>query len=55
VITGLAADVWAAHPNFTAAEVSKVIQTTLASGTIQTTYQSDGPGPLTFPFVDAFQ
>ena len=55
VITGIAADLWAAHPQFTVAEVSKAIQTTYASGTIKTTYKGDGQGLLTFPFVDAYQ
>ncbi|HEX5416657.1 MAG TPA: S8 family serine peptidase [Chloroflexota bacterium] len=55
VITGLAADLWAAHPQSTASEISQAIQTTLASGTIQTPYPGEGPGPLTFPFIDAYQ
>ena len=55
VISGLAADLWAAHPHFTAPEVHHAIRTTLASGTIKTSYRSKGPGPLSFPFIDAFQ
>jgi len=55
VITGIAADIWADRPNLTAPEVMEAIQTTFASGTIQTTYRSDGPGPLGFPFIDAYQ
>lgn len=55
VITGIAADLWAAHPHSTAVEVNKAIQNACASGTIQTTYRGDGQRPLTFPFVDAYQ
>ena len=55
VITGLAADIWAAYPGYTTAEVTKAICQTFTSGTIQTDYQGSGGVPLTFPFIDASQ
>jgi hypothetical protein len=55
VITAIAADTWAALPDLSAADVANAIRTTFSSGTIETTYPGAGPGPLSFPFIDAFQ